>query len=110
MAPTERVTAVPVQDPAEGLTLADAAFQAPIICCDPNDRHVLHAATMEAIVAAWHGSDSVVAACGAGAMKLLPILWPPRVATMPDDSTRCRACHVATGKMRPRSEVAWRAK
>ena len=89
-----------------------AMFTAPLVCVDPDAVDELHAATMEAIAHAWSGEHELVAACGAGAMKLLPsseeqgIPWPPRVASLPPGWTRCRACHTLTGRRRPRSE--WR--
>ena len=72
---------------------------------------VLHAVTMDGFVDAYDGRDTFTAACGADRLKIVSegmkgergLPWPPRVAGLAP-MTRCRACWIATGRKRPRSE------
>lgn len=75
---------------------------------------VLHAITMEQVGDGWQGGDfrkrqaRFVSACGREGIAAFgiegdPLLWPPRVRGLPPSLTRCRECHLATGRRRPRS-------
>lgn len=92
-----------------GTPLIIAALAAPLTAISRRWPTVLHAAEMETIISAWP-NGTVTAACGKARLRLLAwgadrtmVPWPPRVDSLPADWTRCRDCHMATGRKRPRS-------
>lgn len=100
-------------DETHGEPLFAAALHAPLVAVDPAARTVLHAATMDAVVNGWERGE-VSAACGTVGLKLMDngerasVPWPPRVSSLPEGTTRCLACHTATGRKRPRSAFVFR--
>lgn len=91
------------------LTLIAAALFGPFIALHPRkDGAVLHATDDRSLVRGWGRRKTVDAACGATRLKMLDAQWPPRVASLPDGVVRCRACHDATGRRRPRSTIGVR--
>lgn len=90
------------------LNLIGAMLNAPLVAVDVASPDLLHAATMETIGKGWE-AETVSSACGAEGLKLLAsgdqaVLWPPRVSSLAGAMRRCKACHEATGRKRPRSE------
>lgn len=91
--------------------LVEAMLRAPLVAIQPGER-VFHAVGVGALAKGWPDGPGV-APCGA-VVKLLgvpfgsdnAVEWPPRVSSLPDGWTRCRECHDATGKMRPRATFA----
>ena len=89
-------------------------FNAPLIGVRKRWPNVLHAVEMEGLPIKTWPKGKAVSVCGITGLRLLgredgsATLWPPRVKGMPDGVTRCRDCHEATGRLRPRSE--YRAK
>ena len=88
-------------------------FTAPHCAIRPTKKKggvVIHAVTMEGLVAAYKGSKTFTGACGTTGLKILSVEmkgegalpWPPRIAGLAP-MTRCRDCWNATGKKRPRS-------
>lgn len=94
--------------------LFSAMLRAPLIAVDPDAAAVLHAVSMDEVCRTWPGSkapnEPMVAACGTAGMVAVgtpdgfAVEWPPRVRTLPEGVTRCRACQAATGYRPPRSE------
>lgn len=90
------------------MILLDALIGAPWIAWRPDTPAVLHAVGLHQLVGlagSWDQVDTATAACGTDGVKLAPVPWPPRKRDLPDGITRCRACHDATGRLRPRSET-----
>lgn len=105
--------------------LVTLALNAPLVAVLPNDRTTQHAATMETITKAWDLTpveseneeprvaglpEGVSTACGESGAALLNlggqmVPWPVRISTLPEGVRRCKACHAATGRMRPRCEI-----
>ena len=93
---------------ADGFSLIELMFSAPLVAFNRRWPRVLHAVDMEQIAPAWKKGGSVTAVCGATRLKVLAcgpqlVLWPPQVKSLHPDHERCRACHEATGRKRPRS-------
>ena len=90
-------------------TLLELLFNAPLTGVRKRWPEVLHAIEMDGVpVKTWpHGKAT--SACGLTGLRVVAVersglmLWPPRVASLPDGLSRCRVCHEATGKRRPRS-------
>lgn len=95
------------------MNLVTALLYAPWTGLDPKRPDVFHAITFEELSKAWPFPPKRVlwatGACGAKHLKIAAdteengVPWPPRVKTMPTRFVRCRACHEATGRKRPRS-------
>lgn len=90
------------------LPMINLALWAPLVAMHPADPSTMHAATMEAIVHCYSPEvDSITAPCGAEGLKIVSnenfgvIAWPPPVR-MIAPIRRCFACHVATGRKKPR--------
>lgn len=85
-----------------------AMLRAPLVGVVPGDTAVLHAADMALIAHGWERGETE-SVCGVPGLKLVDggdgsgVEWPPRVSSLPDGRRRCRACHLATGRKRPRS-------
>lgn len=93
------------------MSLIVAALCSPLIAVHADAPGLLHAATMEAVVHGWDAGE-VTSACGVEGLKLvgsehggriLFVEWPPRMSSLAASMVRCRECHVATGRKRPRS-------
>lgn len=85
-----------------------AMLRAPLVGVVPNDPAVLHAVDLALIAHGWEKGETE-SVCGVTGIKLVDggegagVEWPPRVSSLPDGRSRCRACHIATGRKRPRS-------
>lgn len=111
------------------MNLITFALCAPLVAVLPDERHVQHAATMDALVKGWDRTEvepaddgsprvaglpeGVRTACGRPGGALLQVdgtlvLWPVRVSTLPDGVRRCRECYAATGRPKIRSELVAR--
>jgi len=90
-----------------GPSLIELVFNAPLVGVRKRWPNVLHAVEMEGLP--WP-EGKAVSACGITGLRVVAdersmvMPWPPRVASIPDGMSRCRPCHEATGKLRPRSE------
>lgn len=79
-----------------------------------SDRLTVHAADMEHLARAVDTDDWPSTRCGAPSLGIIPahtvdgdtvpVLWPPKVRTLPDGFRRCREC-MKRGE-RPREEIA----
>lgn len=81
---------------------------------EPRDG-VLHAVTMEGLPIKSWPEGRCRAACDGEEVGLypyevdgrfVPVLWPPRVRSLPKDWSRCKACFDATPEKRPRATMA----
>ena len=93
----------------DGLHLVGLMIHAPWRAMAPGDLSVIHAATMDGVLATWPDGP-LTAPCGAEVRiitsrndegRLVGYRWPPRVADLKAGTTRCLTCHKATGSKRP---------
>lgn len=86
-----------------------ACLVAPIIGMSKRWPRVLHAVDMDEIIKAWP-DRTVTSMCGVPRLRIMGngdgnlAPWPPRLAGLPDEMTRCVDCQKATGNKRPRCQ------
>lgn len=96
------------------MNLFVAMLCAPLIGISRRWPSVLHAVDADEICRAWP-DGTVSSVCGVRRLRLVGttspdvegvvgVEWPPRVAGLPPEWSRCRVCHELTGRRRPRSK------
>ena len=92
-----------------GTSLIALMLDAPLIGVRKRWPETLHAIAMDGFPVATWPKGKATSACGLSGLRVAvdesgAVPWPPRVSTLPEGTVRCRECHEATGRKRPRSE------